>query len=213
MYKKTILFLLTTVMLNAYTDLGVYGETYDIKERDFMEEVEERARKVNLKELEETIKNAAKESLMITSTIKTCKISKRRIFKPLIKLEHDVIIPYTNVVLRKKGSTYNILKESKLLMPYHLMFIDGNDEVQIELAKLYKSKLKHQIRIFLTKGDFLKISKDSLLESIMVARDAHEIKAFKVECVPSLYTQKNYNFEVIEYNPEELKKKEEPKDE
>jgi len=209
MKKITLSLLFTLSILNAYEDLGTYGETYEIKERSFIEELNERATKVDKKKIEKTIKEAARKSLMISSSIKACTQNQIRVFEPLVTVTQDVIIPYTDNLIQKKGTQYNILEQNRIQMPYHMMFIDGNDEVQIELAKIYKSQLKHQLRILLVRGDFLKLAHEPLFKDMKVARDKHESAAFKLQCVPSIYTQKNYVFEVTEYSPEELKKKKE----
>lgn len=208
MLKIFLSTLLTLTFSCAYEDLGTYGQTFEIKERNFMEELNERATKVDKKKLEEQITKAIDKSLNIQSDIEACIQSKKRIYTPTQTATQDMFIPYTYKRIVKKGETYNILERNNVIMPYHLMFIDGTDEVQIELAKLYKSKLKQQMRILLVKGDFRKVVNMPLLSAIKIARQSDEIKAFNLKCLPSIYTQKNYSFEITEYNPEELKKEE-----
>jgi hypothetical protein len=90
-------------------------------------------------------------------------------------------------------------------MPYNIIFIDANDELQVELAKIYKENLKEKIRVLVAKGDYLKLSKDELFTNSKIARESFELKAFNVQCLPSIYTQKNYSFFIQELNPKELK--------
>jgi hypothetical protein len=204
-----LLFILSFAIynLNAYEDLGTYGEMYEIKEKDFMETLTEKYNKLDIKKIENQITNNASKSLIIKSRIGSCLTTRTREYEPVIKLENDLKLPYLDNVLEKKG-IHNILKENKMFIPYNIIFIDADDEIQIELAKLYKKVLKEKIRILIVKGDYLKITQNSLFQNAKVARDAFEIKAFNVQCLPSIYTQKEYKFIINEYNPKELIKNE-----
>lgn len=201
-------FILATSLF-SYEDLGTYGQTKEIKERDLMELFNERASQLDYKKVEEEIISNAKKSLIIKSSIPACTENKQRVYEPLVKVNQDIKIPYTDVVLHKKGSSYNILKENRLFMPYNMMFIDADDEVQVELAKVYKMELGYKLRVFAVKGNLFKLLKDPILKESQMAREDLEVKAFDLKCVPSIYAQKEYKFNIVEYSPELIKKDEE----
>lgn len=194
---------LIALSLHAYEDLGVYGELYPIKERDFMELLKEKEAALDKKQLLEDMKKEATQSLIIRSHLSTCEKTQQRIYEPTINLKKDIVLPFEDEVAHKKG-TYNILKEQNLLIPYNVIFIDADDELQVELAGMYKQQLKQKIRILVVKGDYLKFISNPLFEYAKVARDKFEVKAFNVQCLPSIYTQQEYRFVINEYNPKEL---------
>jgi hypothetical protein len=196
--------LISNLNLYSYEDLGTYGQLYDIKEKDFTVLLEEKYSEVNRAQLKNDIYDSAKKSLKVNSNLSTCIKSQLREFEPIVNLDKDIIIPYSNETIARSGK-YNILEKNNLFMPYNIIFIDANDELQVELAKIYKENLKEKIRVLVAKGDYLKLSKDELFTNSKIARESFELKAFNVQCLPSIYTQKNYSFFIQELNPKELK--------
>lgn len=210
--KSLIFGIVLLSSLYAYEDLGVYGETKEIKERDFVELLNEKAEAIDYEKLKKDMDAAVEKSLILNSSLKTCTQTKKRVFEPLIDIPNDVKLPYTEVILQSKEKKYNILKENHISMPYNIMFINANDEIQIELARLYKHELKDKIKILMVSGNYNQIAKDPILFDTQVSRDGIENKAFALECVPSIYSQnKNYTFDIVEYNPQELLKTKEEK--
>jgi hypothetical protein len=194
-------------VLYAYEDLGVYGETSEIKERDFRQLLKEKWEKADKKSIEEQLKSSVYESMIIKSNFKTCSASKVREFKPTVLLNQDIMLPYTNKLLREKG-TYNILSEFKIAFPYSVIFINADDELQVELAQLYKEEYANKIQVMLIKGDYFKFVENPIFKDSKVARQDVEAKAFDLQCVPSIYTQQGDMFLIQEYNPKELLKNE-----
>jgi conjugal transfer pilus assembly protein TraW len=139
-------------------DLGVYGKSYPIKEADIEQEI---VRKLSIYqengELEKFQKNYQKE---VTKQIKnpnrvlgiTNALENRtRIFDPTIYLEEDIAIPKGGIeqakknpelieyeVLHKAGTAINPLKY--MLFNEPLIFVDGNNEEQLEYARDYQDK-------------------------------------------------------------------------
>lgn len=204
--KHFFLVLLSFKILFAYEDLGTYGELKDIKERDLMELFIERANALDYTKLENEIKSNIQKSFIIKSNIPTCTQSKQRTYEPLVDITEDVKVPYTDFKIKEKNTKYNILKENNLFIPFNVMFIDANDELQVELARYYKKQLGSKLEIFIVKGDILSLQKESYFDEVKLAREGLETKAFNVECIPSIYTQKEYQFEIVEYAPKDLKK-------
>lgn len=205
--RKSVIFLCVMINMYAYTDLGTYGETYEIKEENFKTQLSNQYDKVDKKKLNEQVLNSYKDSFKIKSSFNTCTVTTKREFEPIVKLEQDVTIPFTDENAAKKGE-HNILKERNIFFPYNILFIDADDELQVELARYYKAQLQNQIRILVAKGNFSKFSKEPLFKYAKVAREGNEAKAFGLKCLPSLYTQKDFKFIINEYNPKDLLKNE-----
>lgn len=68
-----------------------------------------------------------------------------------------------------------------------------------------------KLEIYIAKGDILALPKERIFEDVKVAREGLELKAFNLECVPSIYTQKEYVFDIVEYSPKDLMKDEKKK--
>jgi len=206
--KKIIYSLLILKSLYAYQDLGTYGELKEIKERDLMDLFNERVNTLDFNKIEADIRTNIQKSFVIESKISTCKVSKFRTYEPIVEVTEDVKIPYTDIKLKEKHTKYNILKENNLFIPFNVIFIDANDELQIELARYYKKQLGNKLEIYVVKGDIFKLQNEVFFDDIKVTRDKLEVKAFDLQCVPSIYTQKQYLFDISEYNPKDLIKDE-----
>lgn len=206
MMFKFLAFALTINILFAYEDLGTYGELKDIKERDLMDLFTEKANALNYTELEQNIKDNINKSFKIKSKIQSCIATKERTYEPLVEIKEDIRVPFSELKLKEKNSKYNILKENNLFIPFNIIFIDADDEVQVELARVYKQQLKEKLEIYVVRGDLLSLSKYKAFEDVKIARDGLELKAFNVQCLPSIYTQKDYQFSIVEYNPNDLRK-------
>ena len=204
MIKQFLLLALTLNFLFAYEDLGTYGELKEIKERDLMDLFTEKANALNYNQLEEDIKKNINKTFKIKSKIQACMVTKERSYEPLVDIKEDVKVPFTDLKLKEKNSKYNILNENNLFIPFNIIFIDADDEVQVELARVYKQQLKEKLEIYVVKGDILSLSKFKAFEDVKIARDGLELKAFNVQCLPSIYTQKDYQFQIVEYNPNDL---------
>jgi len=202
MSNKIFLLLLSSIVLMAeYVDLGTYGNTHEIIEKDFKEQLQEQHEKNFKKDkLEEEIQEAYKRSFFVQGSLKTCKSSVQREFTPTIKIIEDIKVPYNDKVFYKKGYEYNILKENNIFFRKYLIFIDTNDDIQIELAKQYSSYAD----IFVANGDIKKLLDIGI--DAKIARDSIEVNMLNVECLPSVYTQQDYKFLINEYNPDDLKK-------
>jgi hypothetical protein len=207
MLKKLSFTILLHCIFNplfAYTDLGIYGNTHLIKEKSFDILLQEKYKENVIKDnLLNEITKAYEKSFSITSSLGTCNESLQREYIPNLTLSEDIILPYSNEVLFKKGYIYNILKENNIFFNKYLIFIDASDEVQVKLAKKYYKYAD----IFIVNGN----TKELLLDGYNVykAREKIEIKMLDIKCVPTVLTQQENIFLVNEYNPHDLIKKEE----
>lgn len=197
---KILLFcsIVSSFSFSKVEEFGTFGQLYKATEENLIAMLESEYKKVDKKKLLENTKKAYNKSFIIQSNLKTCTKTQVREFEPIIKIEKDIKVPIANVVIQKKHDNNNILKENNLYFPYYVVFIDADDKNQIELAKY----LQNRALILVAKGNI----KNLLLQDMeaKVARENIELAALKVECLPSVYTQKDFKFIINEYIPDKI---------
>ena len=202
--KKILMILTSFVVLSfAIEDLGTYGKTELIEGKSFSDEIEERIGKLDIEKIKKQLDEKRKESFLLGKVLPTCEKTRVRKFEPTIVFKDDLLMPYNNKVLFKKNQKVNILKHLDIVFPYHLLFADADDEVQVQLAYSLSGKamtmfVNGDISSFVDKKD-----------KIYVGRKDFEVKSFNVECLPSIVTQQDGEFIINEYNPEDLIQKDE----
>ncbi len=189
----SFLFIINDFLYAEYVDLGIRGKQYEIKEKSFKDEIAIRLKDVDYAYWEKEMISQIDKSLIINSDLTSCKKNDQWIYDPTKTIESDIIIPYLNKIAYKKGYKYNPLKENNIQFKKYMFFIDADDMSQLILAKKYVSVAE----VFVVKGDIKKL-KDYGLEG-MVYRPDIEGKAFKVNCLPTIYTQDSFVFKVNEY--------------
>ena len=161
MVKKIIL--ISVLLFNLYSlgkDKGVYGELFEIEEKDLLEHVTSRLKDLEgngeLKGIQDGIQKRIMKNIEeprdIDGIIKT---KEARVFEfdPTIEVTEN-LKDQKGRIFAKKGDKYNAL--NYITYSKTLLFIDGNDEEQIEWAKL--KLLKHKnVKIILVKGKPLKL--------------------------------------------------------
>lgn len=196
--KKNILifsclFLNITNLQAEYVDLGVRGPQYEIKEKSFKEEIAEKLKEFDFILWEKKIADGLDASLKLESNLEYCKENKQWEFDPTITIEDDIKIPYFNKVLYKKGYKYNPLVENKIQFGKYMIFIDADNDTHLALAKKYENKAE----IFVVKGNVERLADVNI--PALVYRDKIEGKSFKLNCLPTVYTQNNNIFKVNEF--------------
>lgn len=143
-------------------DLGVYGKSYPIDEADIEEEI---ARKLSiyeesweLKKFQENYQKAVTKQIKQPNRvmgIRDAEENRTRKYDPTSYLEEDILVPKGGMsqvdnikvsegkeveyeVLHKAGTAINPLKYMRFNEP--LIFVDGNNEQQLEYARKYKDK-------------------------------------------------------------------------
>lgn len=196
--KKIITILLLTGLCYAkYIDFGIRGNLYEIKEKSFMQLIQEKYKEVNLIQLKKDLNKSANESLIAKSSLVNCTENKSRVYEPYQIIKEDITLPYFNQVLFKKGYKYNVIKENNIMFRKYLIFIDADSKIQLALARKY-SKVAD---IYAVKGNLLNLKKSGI--PIQMARDKFEVKNFNIQCLPSIYAQDGYKFNIQEYKLKE----------
>ncbi len=187
-YAMLALLLLTTNMV-AFTDLGVWGAEYSISEH------------VDLKENksppidEQIIEKAFKKALTSEQKLPDCNSTRDRTFNPEVVLEHDINMPQYKVFI-KKGTKFNYLEYRK--MQRYMIMIDGNNSMHVEFAKHYLPV--SDVVIYNGSTEVI----ENWVDGHVYIADESFQKAFKTQCLPSVFIQNNHEFLIREYNIKEL---------
>lgn len=188
------------LVASDYVNLGVRGNTHEIREVPFDIQIREQYTKEFKKE--ETIRafeKAYTNSLIVNGNIPTCELSTQKEFTPVFTLDEDIKMPYSGEILYKAGMTYNVLKEQQIFFNKYIIVIDATDDTQVKLAKEYAEYAD----IMITNGDVGIFLNQGI--NAFVLRDKLEGRALNLECVPSIYTQQQDKFIINQYNPLDLK--------
>lgn len=191
--KQLILSLIIATSVFGFVDLGVRGQTYDIKEKSFKEEVAEKIKSIDFLMWEKKIADGLDESLKFKSKLGLCQENKNWLYDPTFEIEQDITLPYFNQVLYKKGHRYNPLKENNIQFNKYLFFIDADKDEHLKLAFKYSNVAD----IFVVKGNFENLKNYNIQG--WAFREEIEGKSFKLNCLPTVYTQQNEKFKVTEY--------------
>jgi len=182
-------------------DLGKHGNTFEIAEDDMLEYIQNR-----LSYLEKTggiekhqleIKKNAEQYVNRPTPINGLSVAKEKrswVYDPTYILKDD-ILDHNNNILHRAGTVVNPLDSVEL--PQNLIFIDGDDEVQVDLAFDLLQKSEKPLKIILTSGSPVEIMK---AKGIQVYFDQKGIlvKKLGLEKVPSLIEQKDHHLLITE---------------
>lgn len=120
-------------------DLGTFGHTFDIAERDLLEVIETKLQNVDLTAYHEKLRKQVLEPNRIPNITKATENASRK-FDPTVILDED-IIDENGKVIYAKGFAINPLNYQAF--DGHLLFIDGSDDVQHQFAKDYVNAHKN----------------------------------------------------------------------
>lgn len=141
-------------------DFGVEGHIYEIVEEDILKFIEKKLSEVDLEKLNNEMKNNTSnyaERPRAVEGIANAKKDKVLYYDPTYVLQND-IRDHEGKLIHKAGSKVNPL--SHVHLREDLIFIDGDNKDQIELAlKLHKKK-QGKAKIILIKGSPLALQRE-----------------------------------------------------
>lgn len=175
-------------------DLGSFGATYSIAEKDTIEEIKEKASKTdwskhfNKEKMEKAVKDYRPENL-----VRLPRAGETRSFNVdmTYTLDFDITDNHGQI-LYPKGFTFNPL--DYIDFPRTLVVIDATDEDQV--AWLKSSEHAYTATILITDGAFWDLS-NSLGRALFYA-DKQIVERLKIEAVPSIIKQSGRYMEVKE---------------
>lgn len=170
-------------------DFGTQGHVFTILEEDFLEVINTRLQKIDWDKFNKNTQNKTKEYIerpTAVAGITRVKESKEFFYDPTYVLTQD-IIDHNNQLMHPAGTKVNPLEFAPLRES--LLFIDGDDESQVNFA------LKGQAKIILVKGSPLKLQRK---EKIWIYFDQGGILTSKlgITQVPALVTQEGLQLKI-----------------
>lgn len=182
-------------------DLGKFGGTYKIAERDITEVLKERMANLDQKKLIQNAKDSYWDKVSFLQ-LPNASETKSRIFVPLMTVNEDITTP-DGQLIAVKGQRFNSLEH----MPFtqRLVVFDATDKTQLDFVKsLPETPLRTK---YITTRFDRKLKWDAVkyvegqLQSSVYMLNADVINAFNVQRIPSVITadnDKNY-FIINEY--------------
>lgn len=149
-----LLILFPVVNATHAKDFGIQGHCFAIEEENILELIEKKLKNIDLKELNERLKQQTidyVENPKAVAGITKAKENKIFYFDPSYIVENDVF-DHKNTLIRTKGTKINPL--DYVALSKSLIFIDGDDRAQVNLALTYKDA-----KIILIKGSPLKLQR------------------------------------------------------
>ena len=118
---------------------------------------------------------------------------KEWLFDPSITLSHD-LQDHEGRVFAKSGTTFNPLS----IVPLRnvLLFIDSDDEKQMQWAQLKNREFNNQTKIILVKGSIINTEK-SFHQKIYFDQEGRLTHHFHIEQVPAIVTQSTLQLKII----------------
>lgn len=199
--KKALMLLMASFSLSfALVDLGTHGSTGDIKEKNFMDEVEAKAKDINATLLQEQLTKNEDAFLTVKKIVPVCIKTQKRTFTPTFVVPADIIMPDGKVIARagEVHNTLEVMKKNHIAIDRYMMFIDSEDETQVQLSNMYKN----QGYVFITNGSIKKYEANTKIPTFKA--DEISIEKFNIKCSPSIVIQQNDELVIYEYAPEEL---------
>lgn len=173
-------------------EIGVTGRTYAIAERDALDELEERSRKVDWQKHLKAIKpgNYRPANLMV---LPKARKTNTFLVDMAYTLENDIYND-KGKLLYPKGYTFNPLDFIKYQKT--LVVIDGDDSDQLRWFQTSSLKNRLDVSLFITQGASLEIAKK--IKRPVYYATSPLIARFQLKALPSIVKAKGKNMEVEE---------------
>lgn len=195
--------LMKIVLYAELIDMGVHGETFSINEVNFMDTVEQKINDINKTKIKKEYIDSSNEFLEISKLVPVCHTTRTREFTPTFVVPTD-IKKADGTYLAREGDVLNtleVMKQQNITLDKYLMFIDVNDELQVQLAYMYKN----QGLVYVTNGSLKDFEERTKIASSKA--DKSILKKFDIKCSPTLTVQDGNTMKIYEYNINDLKKK------
>lgn len=130
-----MLIIIFTINLGYAKDFGIKGHTYKITEQPFLQMIEERLQKVDIKKEQEKMTAIAEDRVQNPLAVSNIKpATKERIFHfdPTYTLDKNAVLP-CGKILHKAGTKVNPLEHMDFSR--RIFFIDGREEGQVKWLK------------------------------------------------------------------------------
>ncbi|MFH1673351.1 MAG: hypothetical protein ABIF87_08000 [Pseudomonadota bacterium] len=204
------LFLLSGNASAAVHDLGTFGTTYPISEKDAIEEIKDKADKTdwgkyfNKDKMEETVKGYRPDNIA-----RLPRAAKNRTFNVDMSYTLDFDIPDgKGGILYPKGYTFNPL--DYVQWPNVMVVIDGSDKDQVRWFTSSQHLTDYRTTLLISGGGFWDLSHSLKRPLFYATRQIAE--RFQLKAVPSVIRQSGRYMEIkeIEINSKDKKSRSDP---
>ena len=199
MIKHSILIVagLSIVISSANAkNLGTFGRTYPIAEKDALTEIEERARQIDWDKVLDKRKFENFQGPPDKVTLPRAQRGQVRQVDMTYTAEIDVP-DGKGGILYPKGYTFNPL--DFITYPKTIIVINGNDKDQVSWFKDSDYSQQMDVTLMITEGAFGAITKK--VNRAVFYATTKIINRFQLTAVPSIIKQKGQNMEVTEVVP------------
>ncbi len=174
-------------------DIGTFGMTYRIAERDALAEIEERAKQVDWHKVLD--KRKIENFQGPPDRVRLPRAKRNRSFPVDMTYTTEIDVPDgKGGILYPKGYTFNPL--DYVTYPKTLVFIDGTDPEQVKWLAASEYDKRLDVTLLLTEGSFGAVSKR--ISRPLFYADGKIVERLKLEAVPSVVRQKGRIMEVTE---------------
>ena len=174
-------------------DLGSFGRTYPVAEKDALTEIEERARQVDWNKVLDKKKVGNYQGPPDRGSLPRAELERVRQVDMTYTTEIDVP-DGKGGILYPKGYTFNPL--DYVTYPKTIIVINGNDGGQVAWFKNSEYSQRLDVTLLITEGAFGIISKQ--IDRTVSYANNKIISRFKLKAVPSIIRQKGRMMEVRE---------------
>lgn len=194
MMNKLIIILLISVTGALAEDLGKIGKVYPIGEQSILEYIKSRASKMIADGSWEKLRQTAVKKTemridyppLISGISKTIE-SSVRYYDLSVRINQDIVDPYTKTVIARKGQVIN----PTTYLPFNneLIFIDGRDPEQVSYAVTEAKRSKFRTSIVLIAANkFRELLKENN-QLMFYDQGAVLSKKFNIRHVPTIIYQ------------------------
>lgn len=193
------LFLLATSSIAE--DLGAVGPTYEIVERDALELITSKLKKMEqsgeLAQYQEDYKNKVISSIehpRPLAGLKATETAATHYYDPTIVTQKD-IVDATGKVLYPRGTRVNPL--DYIGWNTYLLFVDGRDEKQLEFTKKVVATSDRPVKVVLVAGEPLALMR-KWKSSVYFDQGGKLIRRFSIAQVPAIVRQEGKRLRIDE---------------
>lgn len=201
--KKTLLALLFLLFSETAvaTDLGIHGNTYQIKEKNLLEEIQEKLQEAKKDGRLYKFQNSVKQQMFdqannpkpIDGIVKATS-NREWIYDPSVSWPDD-LKDQNGKVFYHAGTKVNPL--DKISLSKILLFIDGSDSDQVKWALDIYKKRKARAKIILVRGKIIDLMKKNKVRLYFDQKGVLTTK-FSIHAVPASVEQEGKVLKVKE---------------
>ncbi len=190
--------------VTAYAkDFGIDGHTYKIIEEDMLKVMTQRLEKIDMEQFKQKLTEQTKqyvETPPAVTNVTKAQQTKEFFYDPTYVLQEE-IRDHQGRIIHPKGVKINPL--TSIPLSEALIFIDGDDEAQVDLALKTREKKQNRLKIILVKGSPLQLQRNHKVW-IYFDQAGFIIQKLGISEVPALVEQNGLNLKITIVGDQDL---------